>query len=100
MDLQELADRVVQIDERTAVIAEKVAAIQMEVQKPALTIDDICREYLHRSRRWAYERPWSLPRFGQPDVPGKPAVWFRATCDWWYSAPLEVRRDQGYRRSA
>lgn len=78
--------------------AERTVQIERDTRKPGLTLQDICDRYLHRSINYAYARPWLQPNFGVPDLPGRPAVWFEATCNEWFSVSMDVRKAQYYRR--
>lgn len=55
-----------------------------------LTLEEVCRIYLGRSREWARQRPWSLP----PQDDANPFRWRRAVCDEYYSVPLRIREEQ------
>ncbi len=91
MDLAALGACIEAIDQRTREMDERQQRIEDAVRTPSLTIKDICTEYLHRSETWLRTRPWALP---EPDIKGRPNVWWRTTCDEFYSVPIETRRHE------
>lgn len=90
------------LGELVSSIMETVTAvrrIEKAVAPVSLNRDDICRRYLRCSRTHAAKiGPWVWPNFNVGDVPGKP-VWFEATCEEWYSVPLETRKAEYFRKA-
>lgn len=99
LTLDELSEAVERLDRGHPAVIEELRAIRKMLEKPGRTLDDICEDYLHRGREWAYQRPWTLPNFGVPDVPGRPKVWWQETCEQWYSVSLEIREAQWWAKT-
>jgi len=85
-DFRDLCDRVKRIEEQT--------------RPGGLKKPDICKRYLRCSMSHARKQgPWIWPHFGESDVPGTQA-WFWRTCEEWYSMPLETRKAMYFREAA
>jgi hypothetical protein len=84
----------VTVDELVSALLEirgSVAEIRSATVKQWLTVPEIGRRYLAgRSATWIRARPWALPNFGEPDIPGRPEAWYVATCEEWYRTPLHA----------
>jgi len=98
MEIDDLVRLISETAERLERMEERQLDILEAVQPQSWTIDDVCRVWLHHSRTWATERPWTLPNYGVPDVPGKPHVWFTHTVREYYAVPLSVRKAQYFRQ--
>lgn len=71
-------------------LRQEMQMVRESTQKRALTIQDIGREFVGRSVSWMFEHPWWFPL--EPDVPGRPAIYYRSTVEAWLRKSEDERK--------
>jgi len=84
MTFEELEQHVQSLTETTERMETLLEVIYQQTRYHSYTLEEVAQTFFRRSPKWLRQRPWLLP---EPDVPGRPAVWYRTSIEWHLDRP-------------